>query len=271
MPELPEVETTCRGIAPHIKGRRVTQVQIRNGRLRWPVEPLLPAILPGQLINAVGRRGKYILVALDQGHLIVHLGMSGSLRLAGPTEIAKKHDHVDIILDDGQLLRYHDPRRFGSIHWTTAPVDEHWLLSGLGKEPLADDFDGDYLFRLSRKKSQAVKLFIMDSHIVTGVGNIYANEALFMAGIRPQTAAGRISRQRYQRLAVAITEILENAIRQGGTTLRDFVNSNGAPGYFRQELSVYGRKGEPCHKCERPLSGCVIGQRATYYCNHCQH
>ena len=270
MPELPEVETTRRGIAPHVTGHRITDVVIRERRMRWPVDPALRQHIQGQRLAAVDRRGKYLLLRMPAGTLIIHLGMSGSLRLARADTPIKKHDHLDIIFDNHKILRYHDPRRFGCVLFTSEPAEEHFLLNELGVEPLERGFTGKYLYALSRQRSLAVKLFIMDSHIVVGVGNIYASEALFLAGIHPKRAAGKITLERYTALVKAIKQVLRASIRQGGTTLRDFVNGEGQPGYFAQQLRVYGRAGEPCRKCLQPIRHIVLGQRATYYCPHCQ-
>lgn len=269
MPELPEVETTRRGLSPHCTGRQVADVLVRDGRLRWPVLPALPAVLRGQRIQGLERRAKYLLFQLDQGILMVHLGMSGSLRVLLSDEAPGRHDHIDIVLDTGVRLRYNDPRRFGSFLWF-----EHGAalapLAKLGPEPLSEDFDGEHLYRLSRGRKMAVKPFIMDGATVVGVGNIYASEALYLAGIRPGCAATRVSRPRYQRLAEHIKQVLTSAINQGGTTLRDFVGGDGKPGYFAQQLYVYGRAGQPCKACGLPLRGKVIGQRASVYCVACQ-
>ncbi len=270
MPELPEVETTRRGIAPHVIGQRITAVIVRERRLRWPVDRNLPKLLQDQCITAVDRRGKYLLLCMPAGTLIIHLGMSGNLRLVGADTPVKKHDHLDIVLDNNKILRYHDPRRFGCVLFTSEPVNAHFLLKELGVEPLERGFTGNYLFEQSRRRSLAVKLFIMNSHIVVGVGNIYASEALFLAGIHPKRAAGKITLERYTTLVKAIKHVLRASIKQGGTTLRDFVNGDGQPGYFAQQLRVYGRAGEPCGKCHQPVRHIVLGQRATYYCPHCQ-
>ena len=270
MPELPEVETTCRGIAPHITQQIVTNVIIREHRLRWPVPRTLRHTLKNNKVTTVSRRGKYILVHFEQGTLILHLGMSGRLHIVDAKTPAIKHDHVDIVFNNGQCLRLHDPRRFGSIHWTNDTPDKHKLLSRLGIEPLDKTFNGDYLWQKSRKRKIAVKQFIMDSHIVVGVGNIYASESLFIAGIHPQRSAGNISQARYAKLSNAIKKVLAAAIKQGGTTLRDFTRADGKPGYFRQKLNVYDRQGEPCVHCGKPVKQIVQGQRASYYCAHCQ-
>ena len=270
MPELPEVETTRMGIEPHIQGQSVAEVIVRNPRLRWPVPDRLDDQLRGKVIEAVRRRAKYLLLDMQGGTLIIHLGMSGSLRIVTAGEPCGKHDHIDIVLSNGSSLRYHDPRRFGAVLWTDLPVHEHELLKKLGPEPLSDDFTPQLLFRLSRNKTQAVKTFIMDSHVVVGVGNIYANEALFKAGIRPDRPAGKISAIRYERLTEHIRATLAEAIQQGGTTLRDFVGGNGKPGYFKQRLTVYGRTGEPCVSCGNPIIETRLGNRGTFYCKKCQ-
>jgi formamidopyrimidine-DNA glycosylase len=270
MPELPEVETTRRGIAPHALGECVTGVVVRDPRLRWPVPAELQTQLPGSRIESIRRRGKYILFATDTGVLIVHLGMSGSLRVLESNVAPGKHDHVDVQLGNGRILRYNDPRRFGCMLWTLDDPARHPLLCELGPEPLEDDFSGEYLFERSRGRRSAVKSFIMDSHVVVGVGNIYANEALYAAGIRPTRAAGRIALGRYQRLAADIRAILAAAVSQGGTTLRDFVGGDGKPGYFKQQLNVYDRAGQPCPGCAGLLMEKRIGQRSSVYCRRCQ-
>ncbi|MBI5462783.1 MAG: bifunctional DNA-formamidopyrimidine glycosylase/DNA-(apurinic or apyrimidinic site) lyase [Gammaproteobacteria bacterium] len=270
MPELPEVETTRRGIEPHVLGRCVAGLAIRQRRLRWPIPRALDRALPGQIIRNVRRRAKYLLLDTDAGTAILHLGMSGSLRIVPSAAPAGKHDHVDIQLDSGQSLRLTDPRRFGALLWTTAPVEQHELLVDLGPEPLSDNFDGAHLFAAARNRKLAVKQFIMDSHIVVGVGNIYASEALFMAGIHPTRPAGRVSRERYEALAKAIKQVLAASIRMGGTTLRNFVGGDGRPGYFKQTLRVYDRLGEPCRQCGAPIRGKRIGQRSSFYCVNCQ-
>lgn len=270
MPELPEVETTCRGIKPHIIGKRVKTVLVRQRKLRWPITPGLKKVLPGQEILDVTRRGKYLLITATQGTVIIHLGMSGSLKLVDSDEAPKKHDHFDIVFNNNQALRLHDPRRFGAVLWTTKSPLKHPLLCLLGPEPLENNFNADYLFKRSRKRRVAIKTFIMNSQIVVGVGNIYASEALFRSGIRPTTAAGKISKKRYQRLVIAIKKVLRAAINEGGTTLRDFTNGEGKPGYFKQKLLVYGRAGEPCTVCNKTIKQLQQNQRATYYCSHCQ-
>ena len=269
MPELPEVETIRLGLTPHLEGRRITGVTLRRPDLRWPIPPEISQRLPGQVILGVRRRAKYLLLDLANGSALLHLGMSGSLRVLDPDLPAGKHDHVDITLDSGQLLRFNDPRRFGCLLWQ--PLGEtHSLLGNLGPEPLSAAFQGEHLFRLSRKKRSPVKAFLMDQTVVVGVGNIYAAETLFRAGLDPGREAGQVSRQAYGRLAQAVKEILAQAIRAGGTTLRDFIHPDGKPGYFSQELFVYGREGEPCLRCGRLLSGNRLGQRATVWCGHCQ-
>ncbi len=270
MPELPEVETVRRGIESHLKGQRITGTTVRDGRLRWPVDPKLASLLSGVTICAVKRRAKYLLIETDRGHLMVHLGMSGRLYFVEAGTAAAKHDHIDWQLSNRKTLRYTDPRRFGSVHWLPGDTASHSLLDNLGPEPLSDDFDGEYLFRRSRKRTAPIKSYVMDGRIVVGVGNIYANEALFRAGIRPTAAAGRISKPRYEKLGSEIKLVLSEAIAQGGTTLKDFVGGDGKPGYFKQELSVYGRGGLPCLVCKSPLKELRLGQRATVFCSHCQ-
>lgn len=270
MPELPEVETTRRGIEPHLLNQRLLGAIVRQRQLRWPVPARLNSLLKDKIIRRVDRRGKYIVIQVENGALLLHLGMSGSLRILPSDTPAEKHDHVDLLLESGQCLRLRDPRRFGSIHWTKDDPEQHKLLRDLGPEPLGDSFTGEYLFARSRKRKLAIKLFIMDSKIVVGVGNIYASEALFRAGIRPTRAAGRVTKKEYEKLTRAIKEILHAAILAGGTTLQDFTNSEGKPGYFKQKLHVYGRKGESCTKCGTPIKQTVMGQRSTYYCPDCQ-
>lgn len=270
MPELPEVETTRRGIAPHVEGRRVSAVLVRQRSLRWPVPAGLEGLLQGQVIRAVERRAKYLLFHTANGALLVHLGMSGSLRLVGRNEPVRKHDHVDITVGGSRVLRFHDPRRFGCMLWLQEPLFAHPLLAELGPEPLSADFDTDYIYALSRKRSAPVKSFIMDGHVVVGVGNIYANEALFAAGIAPDRKAGTVSRARYDRLVREIKAVLGRAIEVGGTTLRDFVGGDGEPGYFKQALAVYGRGDEACVRCRGRLKEFRLGQRSTVYCPKCQ-
>lgn len=269
MPELPEVETTRRGIAPYLEGQRVRRVIVRERRLRWPIPEDLDIQLSGQRIESVERRAKYLLIKAEAGTLISHLGMSGSLRLVECGLPAAKHEHVDIELESGLALRYTDPRRFGALLWSSDPLS-HVLLSKLGPEPLTELFDGERLFQLSRGRAMAVKPFIMDNAVVVGVGNIYASEALFAAGIDPRREAGSVSRARYLKLADEIKRILAYAIERGGTTLRDFVGGDGQPGYFQQELFVYGRAGEFCKACGSTLREVKLGQRASVYCPRCQ-
>jgi formamidopyrimidine-DNA glycosylase len=269
VPELPEVETTRRGLAPHLVGRTVVALDIRQPRLRWPIPRELSTLLPGRRIESIERRAKYLLVHTEPGSALLHLGMSGSLRVLPADTPIGAHDHVDWRLDSGRVLRYTDPRRFGCQLWQ--PCGQiHPLLAGLGPEPLSDAFDGDGLWLRSRGRRSVVKTFLMDQAIVVGVGNIYASEALFAAGIHPQRAAGRISRARYARLAGEVKRILAHAIMRGGTTLRDFISPDGAPGYFEQELFVYGRAGEPCRVCGNPIRASMIGQRSTFHCPGCQ-
>tara|TARA_R110001599_G_scaffold353459_1_gene592653 strand:+ start:366403 stop:367215 length:813 start_codon:yes stop_codon:yes gene_type:complete len=269
MPELPEVETTRRGVSPYCCGEVVTELVVREPRLRWPVPEQLPLLMAGQQIETVERRAKYLLFNMAPGSLLVHLGMSGSLRVVGPGLLPGKHDHIDIRLQSGSCLRYHDPRRFGSFLWLE-PGGKHPLLDHLGPEPLSGEFDGDLLYRLSRGRSGSVKSFIMDGKVVVGVGNIYANEVLFLAGIHPKRPAGRISRARYTLLADCIKQVLTSAIDQGGTTLRDFVGGDGRPGYFAQQLFVYGRNGEACKHCGGTLREIRLGQRSSVFCVTCQ-
>ncbi len=270
MPELPEVETTRRGIRAALRGRRVTGFVLRNHRLRWPVDRALTKVLPGQRVRDVRRRAKYLLVDLDGGTLIAHLGMSGSLRVLPASTPWLKHDHYEIQFDKGGCLRFNDPRRFGSLHWVTGDPLEHPLLAGLGPEPLGRDFDGSYLAGRAQGRKVAIKQLIMDQRVVVGVGNIYASEALFRAGIHPRRAAGKVSRARYDKLAEGVRAVLGEAIRQGGTTLRDYVNADGTPGYFRQKLYVYERDGQPCRRCGTPIRKLAQGQRSTYFCPACQ-
>ena len=273
MPELPEVETTRRGIEPWLVDQQVERIDIRQPSLRWPIPVEEMLALQGLVVRQVRRRAKYLLVDFDHGSAVWHLGMSGSLRLVEKSEPPKKHDHVDWHLGNGKILRFHDPRRFGALLWQSQgePLTQ---LANLGPEPLeVPDISGltaESLYQASRGKRQAVKLFIMDNRIVVGVGNIYANESLFLAGIRPTTPAGKISLARYERLLAFIRSVLSKAVEQGGTTLRDFVNSDGSPGYFAQQLNVYGRGGEACPTCQSTLKEIRLGQRSTVYCAQCQ-
>jgi formamidopyrimidine-DNA glycosylase len=271
MPELPEVETTRRGISAALVGHSVASFVLREPRLRWRVEDGLGRVLAGQRVIDVRRRAKYLLLALERGTLIAHLGMSGSLRVMPAAAPLMTHDHYDLVLDTGLCLRFNDPRRFGSLHWCTGDVEEHPLLASLGPEPLEENgLDAAYLARKARGRRAAVKLFLMDQRVVVGVGNIYASEALFRAGVRPRRAAGRLRRAEWERVVSAIRAVLGDAIRQGGTTLRDYVNSDGSPGYFQQQLFVYERDGEPCRACGTAIRHLVQGQRSTYFCPTCQ-
>jgi formamidopyrimidine-DNA glycosylase len=270
MPELPEVETSRLGLTPHVVGRTVEKAIVRQKRLRQTVSAGVTGTLPGLRIDALRRRAKYLLFDTAKGTLIVHLGMSGSLRIVQRDEPPMAHDHVDIVLDSGRAMRFRDPRRFGCFLWTRGDALQHKLLSHLGPEPLSGDFSGERLYALSRKRRTAVKNFIMDGRIVVGVGNIYASEALFRAGIDPRRQAGRISRARYDKLAAAIVDVLGAAIVQGGTSLRDFTGQDGQPGYFQQKLNVYGRADGPCVVCKAPLRQQVIGQRSSFFCTNCQ-
>lgn len=270
MPELPEVETTRMGLAPHLAGRRVRAVLVRERRLRWPVPDDLSQSLTGARLERLERRAKYLLFRFERGTLLAHLGMSGSLRLVAPDHPWLTHDHVEIDFEGAPRLRLNDPRRFGSLHWIEDEPGAHFLLAGLGPEPLQPGFDGDYLYARSRGRKVSVKSFIMDATVVVGVGNIYAAEALYRAGIRPSRAAGRVALARYRALADAIRAVLGEAVAMGGTTLRDFVGSDGRPGYFRQSLDAYGRGGEPCRRCGGLLRASRLGQRATVFCPNCQ-
>ena len=270
MPELPEVETTCRGIAPRITDQTVAKVIVRQSKLRWPIPKNLNRKIKGQVIQHVSRRGKYLLLTTAAGTVIMHLGMSGSLRIVDCKTSPEKHDHFDIVFENGQCLRLRDPRRFGAVLFTTDDPGQHKLLANLGPEPLENDFNPEYLFNKSRKRSLSIKSFIMDSKVVVGVGNIYASESLFKAGIHPKKAAGKVSKEKFCLLVKAIKSVLKAAIKSGGTTLKDFTSSDGKPGYFQQSLNVYGRKGLPCPTCGKAITHSVIGQRATYYCTQCQ-
>ncbi len=269
MPELPEVETTRRGITPHSLGQTVRAVVVRHPRLRWPVPRQLAHELPGQTLRALTRRGKYLLFGFDQGTLIAHLGMSGSLRVADADQPPGKFDHVDIVFENGACLRLRDPRRFGAILWTRDPA-RHPLLAHLGPEPLGEDFTNAYLFGRTRKRKRAIRDFLLDGRVVAGVGNIYANESLFAAGIRPTRAAGRLTRAECARLVKALRATLKRAIRAGGTTLRDFRGGNDEPGYFQQRLKVYGRQGRPCPVCQTSVRAVRLGQRSAFFCPKCQ-
>ncbi|MGA0899514.1 MAG: bifunctional DNA-formamidopyrimidine glycosylase/DNA-(apurinic or apyrimidinic site) lyase [Luteolibacter sp.] len=270
MPELPEVETTRLGVLPHVKEKTIRELIVRRRDLRQPVTRAISAI-EGKTILGVKRRSKYLLFELNgAGHLLVHLGMSGSLRVTKPADEWRKHDHVGITVSKSKQLRFHDPRRFGLVLWIQGDPMEHPLLKRLGPEPLSDDFSADTLKAACAKRSAAIKLVIMDAKVVVGVGNIYASESLFRAGISPRIAAKRLSKPKLAKLVEVIRKVLTESIEEGGTTLRDFVNSEGNPGYFKQRLFVYGREGEPCRMCKAPIKQAVMGQRATYWCSACQ-
>lgn len=270
MPELPEVETTRRGVEPHVVGRRIVRLAVHEPRLRWRVADDLPARIAGQLITRAGRRAKYLLIELESGTLLLHLGMSGSLRVLPESTPRIAHDHLDLVLDSGATLRFNDPRRFGSVHFTDSDPRQHPLLAGLAPEPLGDEFDADYLFRITRGRRVAIKQLLMNGRLVVGVGNIYANEALFRARIRPRRSARSVTHREAARLARAVKDVLSMAIRVGGTTLRDYVGADGSPGYFRQKLYVYERAGKPCRRCRTSVRRLAQGQRSTYYCPACQ-
>ena len=270
MPELPEVETVRRGIAPLVAGVEISDVVCRVPKLRWPLSPQLSELLAGLRIESVERRAKYLLFRLQRGTLIVHLGMSGVLRVVNIDTPLAKHDHVDIVLVDGRCLRLNDSRRFGAVLFTEAPIEDHPLFSSLGPEPLSEDFFGEDLYRRSRRSTGAIKTFIMNQKIVVGVGNIYACEVLFRSGILPTRSAAAISNIRYRKLVDAIKQILTEAISQGGTTIRDFTSSEGKPGYFKQSLNVYGRAGLPCNVCGGEIKNDKVAGRATFYCPNCQ-
>jgi formamidopyrimidine-DNA glycosylase len=269
MPELPEVETVRLGLSPHLRGRRILDARVRETRLRWPVAADLAARLRDRTIEELSRRGKYLLLRLDRGWLICHLGMSGSLRLVDADSSPEKHDHIDLLLEHGLALRYRDPRRFGAMLWS-ADALAHPLLAHLGIEPLGDDFDGARLHALCRDRAVSIKTLLMDAHVLVGVGNIYANESLFHAGIDPRLAAGRLTRPRCARLATAIRDTLTRAIAAGGSTLRDFVDGAGRPGYFQQTYFVYGRAGQLCLHCGTPIRHTTQNARSTFFCPRCQ-
>ncbi|MDE2138308.1 MAG: bifunctional DNA-formamidopyrimidine glycosylase/DNA-(apurinic or apyrimidinic site) lyase [Gammaproteobacteria bacterium] len=270
MPELPEVETTRRGLAPHTRGRRIRALRLYERRLRWPVPARLPAVLAGQRILRTGRRAKYLLLTLESGTLLVHLGMSGNLRVVPAAAPRLPHDHFDLVLDSGSALRFNDPRRFGSLIYVEGDPLAHPLLAHLAPEPLSRAFDAGYLWRITRGRRVAVKQLLMNSRLVVGVGNIYASEALFRARIRPRRQARSLSRAEVARLVRAVRAVLGAAIRAGGTTLRDYLKADGSPGYFRQRLYVYERAREPCRRCGAALRAITQGQRSTYYCPVCQ-
>ncbi len=271
MPELPEVETSRRGIEPHILNKKIKKVIIREHKLRWPIPKSLPEKIANKKLVEISRRGKYLLLSFDHtSTVIIHLGMSGSLRICSPSTAAGKHDHIDFIFKNGKVLRLNDPRKFGCVLWTKHDINKHRLISKLGAEPLTETFNTEYLYQLSRKRRCSIKAFIMNSHIVVGVGNIYASESLFIAGINPLRKAGSLSRLRCERLVIAIKKILVAAIEQGGTTLRDFVHEDGQPGYFSQQLNVYGRKDDACIQCKKPVKQIEQQNRSTFYCTTCQ-
>jgi formamidopyrimidine-DNA glycosylase len=270
MPELPEVETTRRGITPHIENNTISAVIVRNRNMRWPIPTGLNAKLKNQKIISVKRRAKYLLIETKKGTLIMHLGMSGSLRILDTSEAVEKHDHFELQFKNGICLRLRDPRRFGCVLLSKDDPCQHKLLINLGPEPLAKEFNSELLFQKSRKRKTSIKQLIMDAKIVVGVGNIYASEALFLSGIKPKRLAGKITKKHAQDLTRAIKKILTQAIKQGGTTLKDFRSSDGKPGYFQQKLKVYDRKGKPCIKCKKPIKQITLGQRSTFYCSNCQ-
>ncbi|WP_274570912.1 bifunctional DNA-formamidopyrimidine glycosylase/DNA-(apurinic or apyrimidinic site) lyase [Neisseria leonii] len=272
MPELPEVETTLRGIAQHIEGRSVAALTVRQPKLRLPVPPGLHDTLCGQTVRRCRRRAKYLLIEFPAGIVLIHLGMSGSLRVFRPdtAPAAGRHDHLDIVFSDGLILRYRDPRRFGMVLWYAGAPETHPLLAHLGPEPLADDFDAGYLFAALQKRRSAVKSVLMDNRVVVGVGNIYANESLFYAGIAPHRPACDVSENEAAALCTQIKTVLARAIAKGGSTLRDFVDSSGNSGYFQQEYAVYGRHQLPCPRCGTPVAKQIIGQRSSFYCPACQ-
>jgi formamidopyrimidine-DNA glycosylase len=270
MPELPEVETSCRGITPHLVGQVIDDVTIRQPKLRWPIPTELPQLLIGQTITTISRRAKYIFITTKIGSLILHLGMSGSLRVVDSNTPAEKHDHFDLHLSNGKRLRLRDPRRFGAVLWGGLLPEAHPLIAHLGPEPLDDEFSAEHLYQRGHKRKIAIKSLIMDAKVVVGVGNIYASESLFLAGIHPNRKANGLSKKGYLQLTIEIKQVLAKAIEQGGTTLKDFQQSDGKPGYFAQQLNVYGRSGEPCPTCGKAISQCKIGQRSSFYCSECQ-
>ncbi|MEI7840927.1 MAG: bifunctional DNA-formamidopyrimidine glycosylase/DNA-(apurinic or apyrimidinic site) lyase [Methylococcaceae bacterium] len=271
MPELPEVETTGRGISPHITGKTIENVIVRQRQLRWLISPDFEINLQGKTVESVERRAKYLLIKTQNGTLIAHLGMSGNLRIVKMGTLIGKHDHVDIIFDADTVLRFNDQRRFGALVWATGDVMKHPLLRDLGVEPLSADFTASQLYHLARGRRVPVKTFLMNGKIVVGVGNIYANEALFMAAILPTRHAGELSFIDCEKLVACIREVLARAIEQGGTTLRDFVNADGKSGYFQQQLHVYGRGKLACTQCAQPLQEIRIANRSTVFCVQCQH
>ena len=270
MPELPEVETTLRGLQPQLLGETIEQLVVRQAQLRWPIPVTLADHIAQQTIQALSRRGKYLLIHLASGTILCHLGMSGSFRITSPQSPLRRHDHVDFILSHHKILRYHDPRRFGAILWIEQTPDEHPLLRKLGIEPLANEFCGEYLYQASRLRKTAIKAFLMNHQIVVGIGNIYATEALFLAKINPKVPANALTSNQYEILTMCIKQVLTEAITAGGTTLRDFVNSDGNAGYFAQKLHVYGRATQPCFDCKTPIQSVVISQRSSAFCPQCQ-
>jgi formamidopyrimidine-DNA glycosylase len=270
LPELPEVETTRRGLAPYVRRRRIASLSVYEPRLRWRVARDLPRRVAGQRIVRVGRRAKYLLLGLESGTLLLHLGMSGNLRAVPAATPRLTHDHFDLVLDSGLALRFNDPRRFGSLLYTSGDPNEHPLLARLGPEPFSAAFDADYLYRITRGRRVAIKQLLMNSQLVVGVGNIYASEALFRARLRPGRAASTLTRADAGRLVRGVRAVLRQALSEGGTTLRDYLGADGAPGYFRQRLYVYERRGQPCRRCGTPVRAMTQGQRSTYYCPSCQ-
>jgi len=270
MPELPEVETTLRGIQPQLENTTITRLNVRNRQLRWPVPDDLAEKLQNQPILSLKRRAKYLLIIVPTGTLMIHLGMSGNLRVLPPSTELKKHDHIDLTLSNGQVLRYHDPRRFGAWLFTEKPIEEHPLIHHLAPEPLSDRFDSEWLFQKIHHRKSAIKTLIMNNQIAVGVGNIYANESLFLSGIHPIRKGSEVSKEEVIRLVKNIKIVLQKAIQQGGTTLKDFLSPDGKPGYFSQQLHVYGREGEACLTCQTQIQKRVLNQRAAYFCSQCQ-
>ena len=269
MPELPEVEVCRRGIEPHVLNQNVSDVVVRNAKMRWPITPNISDICGEKIIN-VNRRAKYLLLETSKGILMLHLGMSGTIRVIDKDTLVTKHDHFDLVLENGLALRLNDPRRFGSVLWITEDINEHSLIKKLGPEPLSPDFSDDFLYKKSRNKTVPIKTFLMNNHVVVGVGNIYANEALFLAGILPTVKAGDINKERYNRLTDIIKQVLGAAIEQGGTTLKDFTQADGRPGYFAQSLFVYGRSGQACLTCKETLLEIRQANRSSVFCPCCQ-
>lgn len=270
MPELPEVETTKRGIEPHLVGKAISEIVIREKRFRWPIQNCLKKNIQKKIILKISRRSKYILFHLENGCFMIHLGMSGSLRITNAKQEIKKHDHIDIKINKNTILRFNDPRRFGSLLWLGKKPHNHFLLNKLGPEPFNEEFTPDYLFEKSRNRKLPIKNFIMNNNIVVGVGNIYANEALFISGIRPSRKSYKVTKKDFEKLTDAIVKVLKSSIEMGGTTLKDFVNSDGNPGYFQQTLFVYGRDKESCKKCKGEIYLQRIGQRSSFFCKNCQ-